>query len=179
MSYFPQVFDIKLEHWLLCWKLECPQKSQLPKKDRINWFISSKEPVNLQLKRVSVGLITVFFGLWPDPGGENEAGVQVSRCVRLLHHQDLLDHPAEVQRDRLPTEGALQRRGSSGAGPGLASPSALLLTPQRGSGLPEAHGHRPGVPGALSQLLRRGHGHGEHGDEGQTVQRHLQPHGRL
>lgn len=115
----------------------------------------------------------------PDPGRENEAGVQVSRRVWFLHHKDLLDHPAKVQRDRLPAEGTLQRGGPSGAGQGLTAPPALLPPSQRGSGLPEAHRHGLGVPGALSQLLRGGHGDGQHRDKRQTVQRHLDPHRRL
>lgn len=103
----------------------------------------------------------------------------MSRSVWFLHHQDLLDHPAQVQGDRPPAEGALWRRGPGGAGASVAAPPALLSAAEGGSGVSEARRHGPGLPGALTELLRGGHGHGQHRDAGQAVQQQLDPDGQL
>lgn len=101
------------------------------------------------------------------------------RSVWFLHHQDLLGYPAQLQRDRPPAEGALQRRCAGGAGASVQAPSALLPAAERGSGVSEAHRHGPGLPGAFAKLLRAGHGHGQHGDTGQAVRQQLHPHRQL
>lgn len=62
------------------------------------------------------------------PGRKNEARMQVPWRIRLLHHQDLLDHTAQVSGDRLCAEGQVQPCGASGGSAG--QPAAPAHPPQ-------------------------------------------------
>lgn len=96
--------------------------------------------------------------------------MQVSRCVGLLHHQNLLDHAPQVPRDRLRPEGQVQQSGARGGGPRLAPAAAHLPQGEEGARLPEALRNGPGLHRALAQLLRRGRQNGQRGDAGAAVQ---------
>ncbi|KAM8925270.1 protein Wnt-7a isoform 3-T3 [Lycaon pictus] len=105
-----------------------------------------------------------------DPGGKHEAGVQVPRCVRLVHHQDVLDHTATVPRAGLRAQGQVQRGCPRGAGARQPQQAAHLPEDQEAAVLPQAHGHRPGVHREVAQLLRGGPGDGQRGHAGPRLQ---------
>lgn len=67
-----------------------------------------------------VQLYNCSFLLFCSPGTrrKDEAGVQVPRRLRLLHHQDLLDYTSQVPRDWLRTQGQVQRSRACGGSPG-------------------------------------------------------------
>nr|XP_060512069.1 protein Wnt-7b isoform X1 [Panthera onca] len=113
------------------------------------------------------------------PGGAHEAGVQVPRRVGLVHHQDVLDHAAQVPRGGPPAQGEVQRRGAGGGGAGQPPAAAHLPADQAAAQLPEAHGDGPGVHREVAQLLRGGRGHGQRGHSGPPVQPHVAGRGRL
>uniref|UniRef100_A0A8C6FZR4 Protein Wnt n=1 Tax=Moschus moschiferus TaxID=68415 RepID=A0A8C6FZR4_MOSMO len=113
------------------------------------------------------------------PGGAHEVGVQVPWCVRLVHHQDVLDHAAQVPRGGPPAEGEVQR-GRAGRGGARQPPApAHLPAHQAAAQLPEAHGDGPGVHREVPQLLRGGRGHGQRGHAGPPVQPHVARRGWL
>ncbi|XP_045431044.1 protein Wnt-7b isoform X1 [Pipistrellus kuhlii] len=113
------------------------------------------------------------------PGGAHEAGVQVPRRVGLLHHQDLLDHAAQVPRGGPPAQGEVQRGCAGGGGARQPAAAAHLPAHQAAAQLPEAHGDGPGVHREVAQLLRGGRGHGQRGHTGPAVQPHLARRRRL
>ncbi|XP_060022892.1 protein Wnt-7b isoform X8 [Lagenorhynchus albirostris] len=113
------------------------------------------------------------------PGGAHEAGVQVPRRVGLVHHQDVLDHAAQVPRGGPPAQGEVQRGGAGGGGAGQPPAAAHLPAHQTAAQLPEAHGDGPGVHREVAQLLRGGRGHGQRGHPGPSVQPHVARRRRL
>lgn len=112
-------------------------------------------------------------------GRKDEAGVQVPRRFRLLHHQDLLDDAPEVPRDRLHPQGEVQQRRARGGRAGQPATPAHPPQSEADAGLPQAHGDGPRLHREVAQLLRGGHGHGERGHPGTPVQPHVTAHGWL
>ncbi|XP_048971201.1 protein Wnt-7b isoform X3 [Canis lupus dingo] len=113
------------------------------------------------------------------PGGAHEAGVQVPRRVGLVHHQDVLDHAAQVPRGGPHAQGEVQRGGAGGGGASQPPAAAHLPAHQAAAQLPEAHGDGPGVHREVAQLLRGGRGHGQRGHAGPPVQPHVAGRGWL
>lgn len=80
--------------------------------------------------------------------------MQVPRRVGFLHHQDLLDHAAQVPPAGLRPQGQVQPGGARGAGASQSHQAAHLPEDQEAALVPQALGHGAGVHRALAQLLR-------------------------
>lgn len=79
--------------------------------------------------------------------------MQVSRCLRLLYHQDLLDNATQVPRDRLRSQGQVQQCRTRGSSQGEPTTPAHSPQGEADSGLPQAHGDRPRLHREVAQLL--------------------------
>lgn len=121
----------------------------------------------------------LFFSFSVGTRRKNEAWVQVSRCLRLLHHQDLLDDATQVPRDWLRTQGQVQQRRARGSSQGEPTTPADSPQGEADSGLPQAHGDRPRLHREVTQLLWEGRSHGERGHPRTPVQSHVASYGRL
>lgn len=79
--------------------------------------------------------------------------MQVSWCLGLLHHQDLLDDATQVSRDWLRTQGQVQQRRARGSSQGEPTTPAHSPQGEADSGLPQAHGDRPRLHREVTKLL--------------------------
>lgn len=105
--------------------------------------------------------------------------MQMSRRLRLVHHEDVLDDSSQIPGDRLRAKRTLRRRRGGGGSASHAFPATLFPAAQAVSWVHQAHGHGLGVLGAFPQLLRGGHRHGKRRDAGTALQPHVASRGRL
>lgn len=103
----------------------------------------------------------------------------MSRRFWLLHHQNVLDHVAEVPRDRLRPEGQVPQGGSRGGRPSRPATAAHLPESEENQRLSKASRIGLGLHRAIAELLRRGRQNRQRGDAGATVQPNVTAHGRL
>ncbi|XP_061758946.1 uncharacterized protein LOC133554348 isoform X2 [Nerophis ophidion] len=104
------------------------------------------------------------------PGEEHAAGMQVSRGVGLLHHQNLLDHPPQVPPAGLHSQGEIRPGPARGGGQSQPQQAAQVPEDQEAPLVPEALRHGPGVHGQVAQLLRGGRRDGQPGHAGARLQ---------
>lgn len=78
----------------------------------------------------------------------------MSRCVRILHHQNLLDHASQVPPAGVSPQGQVQPGGPRGAGSSQSKQASHLPEDQETPFLQEAHGHGAGLHREVTELLR-------------------------
>ena len=104
------------------------------------------------------------------PGEGNASGVQVSRRVGVLHHQNLLDHAPQVPSAGIHSQGQVQPGHTRGAGASQPQQAPHLPEDQETPLLPKAPGHGAGLHREVAQLLRGRPADRQHGDAGAPVQ---------
>ena len=81
-------------------------------------------------------------------------GVQVSRRVGLVHHEDLLDHASSLPANRWRDQETLQKVQAGGALPGAAGANSHISRPQKvQEKAPQAEEEAPGSSGEVAELL--------------------------
>lgn len=111
-----------------------------------------------------------LFLLLVGPGEGHASGVQMPRCVGLLHHQNLLDDAPQVPSAGIHPKGQVQPGRARGAGTSQSQQASNLPEDQKTPLLPQAHGYRAGLHGEVAQLLRGRPSDRQHGNTGSSLQ---------
>ena len=115
--------------------------------------------------------------------GQRKDGMQVSRGLRFVYDEDLLDNAAAISRRRRPPVGQVRPRQARRADPRPARHEAVISKTEAfqeaGSSLQEAALARTRLPRGVAELLRAGPGDGVARHEGTTVQPRQSRTGRL
>lgn len=104
------------------------------------------------------------------PGERHASGVQVSRCIWIMHHQNLLDNTPQVPSAGLHSQGQVSPGCTRGAGSSQPQQASHLPEDQETPFLPEAHGHRASLYREVTKLLRGRPSDRQHGNAGSPVQ---------